>query len=92
MGSEYVFFQVPWGGSSVKSTVQIELKTLKEKKQLCSVLLPTSEQSPPPVQLTSLGPHQARFFHQSRPPWPSHTGSSRLAITSATHPLSSLPF
>lgn len=89
--SEYILFKSALG-SGVKSMAQVELKTLKEekKKKSCSVLLPTSERSPPRIQLTSQGLHRASFFYQPRP-WPRSPDSPRLATTSG-HPLSSLPF
>ncbi len=75
------------GGGGAKSLVQVELKTLQEQTALlCSALLPTSERSPPPGQLTSLGPHQARFFHQpkassAKQHWISQAGSSLYLST-----------
>ena len=78
--------KMPWS-DGIKSMVAIELKTHKGVGGTLFRFPHQSQQTPPPVQLTSLGPHQARFFQWSELLGQTVLdGSLRLATTSADPP------
>lgn len=80
-----------WGGGNVKSMVQIELKTLKEKTVLlCSASHIRAISAPSPTHFPGVTSSQV-FPPAKRPPQPNSTGSPRLATASVYPPLSSLP-